>query len=45
MWLINTLKGEETKNVLKSFGIDKNSLRIAGVHEIDRLYQSLFVYS
>ncbi|CAD8082471.1 unnamed protein product [Paramecium sonneborni] len=46
LWIQNVLKDEaEHKNVLKSFGIDKASLKTAGITQADRIYSSLFIYS
>ncbi|CAD8176075.1 unnamed protein product [Paramecium pentaurelia] len=46
LWIQNVLKDEaEHRNVLKSFGIDKASLKTAGVTQADRIYNSLFIYS
>lgn len=46
LWLQYTLKSDDgTRNILKSFGIDKNSLKTAGILDTDRVYNTLFIYS
>ncbi|KAM3141664.1 hypothetical protein pb186bvf_006269 [Paramecium bursaria] len=44
IWLMNALR-QDSSNILKQYGLDRASLKSAGIIQIERVYNCLYVYS